>query len=73
MIESNEKAATAGEPIPDVSILPIVGDGAEEGKPEEKVLKDVSDAILGRSGDEVAEAMRRAEERGAGVAAHDEL
>lgn len=45
---------------PEVSILPISGDGTAKGKSEEKVLQEVADAILGRSEGEVVEALGRA-------------
>lgn len=45
---------------PEVSILPISGDGTAKGKSEEKVLQEVADAILGRSEGEVLEALGRA-------------
>lgn len=53
----------------EMSILPISGDGTAKGKPEDKVLQEVSDAILGRSGEEVVAALERAES----VVAHEEL
>ncbi|KAI5118675.1 hypothetical protein M0805_003612 [Coniferiporia weirii] len=54
--------ADAQVPAPGVSILPIYDDGTAQGKAEEKVLQEVSDAILGRSGEEIVAALNRAEE-----------
>lgn len=72
-IASDKKPADAEDPAPEASILPIVGDGTKQGKSEEKVLQEVSDAILGRSEGEVAEALGRAEEQSGGFVAHEEL
>ena len=60
--DSKEGSVSGGNP-PDaeVSILPILGDGTEKGKSEEKVLQEVADAILGRSEGEVVEALGRAD------------
>lgn len=52
--------------VPEVSILPVV-DG---GKKEDKAFQEVADAILGRSGEEVVDAMGRAEEQ---AVRHEEL
>lgn len=79
--EGNQILSSKGKPAetegatPDVSILPIVDDGTGQGKSEEKVLQEVSDAILGRSEDEVVDALHRAEGRASDekLAAHDEL
>ncbi|THH10345.1 hypothetical protein EW145_g1375 [Phellinidium pouzarii] len=51
------------ESEPEFSILPISDDDTAQGRAEEKILQEVSDAILGRSEDEVVAALGRADER----------
>lgn len=74
ILSSDEKPSSGlGSDSPEVSILPIVGDGTRQGKSEENVLQDVSDAILGRSADEVVEAVGKAENAEVDSQTHDEL
>ena len=67
-----------GEATPEVSILPVV-DGNKKSvspesdgdKKEDKAFQEVADAILGRSGEEVADALGRAQAQNPAV--HEEL
>ncbi|KAH8110987.1 hypothetical protein DFH11DRAFT_1859633 [Phellopilus nigrolimitatus] len=48
---------------PEVSVLPVAEAGSPQGKSDEKVLGEVSDAILGRSSDEVVAALGLADSK----------